>query len=78
MPSPTSRDAGFYYAHPQNTLVFPNQFTAEKKVLVFYKNDRAKEALDASATYTEADEYIQKVKDGWLDFDIAIAISAVI
>ena len=57
----------------RDTLVFPNQFTAEKKVLVFCKEDRAKEALDAGATYAGADEYIEKVKGGWLDFDIAVA-----
>lgn len=57
----------------RDTLVFPNQFTAEKKVLVFCKDDRAKEALAAGAAYAGADEYINKVKDGWLDFDIAVA-----
>ncbi|MBP3709255.1 MAG: 50S ribosomal protein L1 [Treponema sp.] len=57
----------------RDTLVFPNQFTAEKKVLVFCKDERAKEALDAGATYAGATEYIDKVKGGWLDFDIAVA-----
>ena len=37
----------------RDTLVFPNQFRGEKKVLVFCKED--------------------KVKDGWLDFDVAVA-----
>ena len=57
----------------RDTLVFPNQFTAEKKVLVFCTEDRAKEALDAGATYAGSTEYIDKVKGGWLDFDIAVA-----
>jgi large subunit ribosomal protein L1 len=57
----------------RDTLVFPNQFTAEKKVLVFCKEDRAKEALEAGAAFAGADEYIEKVKGGWLDFDIAVA-----
>jgi large subunit ribosomal protein L1 len=57
----------------RDTLVFPNQFTAEKKVLVFCKEDRAKEALDAGAAYAGDQEYIEKVKGGWLDFDIAVA-----
>ena len=57
----------------RDTLVFPNQFTAEKKVLVFCKSDRAKEALEAGAAFAGADEYIEKVKGGWLDFDIAVA-----
>ena len=57
----------------RDTLVFPNQFTAEKKVLVFCPEERAKEALDAGAAYAGAAEYIEKVKSGWLDFDIAVA-----
>ena len=57
----------------RDTLVFPNQFTAEKKVLVFCPEERAKEALDAGATYAGAAEYIDKVKGGWLDFDVAVA-----
>ncbi len=57
----------------RDTLVFPNQFTAEKKVLVFCHDDRAKEALDAGAAYAGSTEYIDKVKGGWLDFDIAVA-----
>lgn len=57
----------------RDTVVLPNQFRAEKKVIVFCKDDRVKEALDAGATYAGADEYIEKVKGGWLDFDIAVA-----
>jgi large subunit ribosomal protein L1 len=57
----------------RDTLVFPHQFTAEKKVLVFCPDERAKEALDAGAAYAGAAEYIDKVKGGWLDFDIAVA-----
>jgi len=57
----------------RDTLVFPHQFKGEKKVLVFCKEDRIKEALDAGATYAGADEYIEKVKGGWLDFDVAVA-----
>ena len=57
----------------RDTLVFPHQFRGEKKVLVFCKEDRIKEALDAGAAYAGADEYIEKVKSGWLEFDIAVA-----
>ena len=57
----------------RDTLVFPNQFTAEKKVLVFCSDERAKEALDAGAAYAGSKEYIDKVKAGWLDFDVAVA-----
>ena len=57
----------------RDTLVFPHQFRGEKKVLVFCKDDRVKEALDAGAAFAGSDEYIEKVKGGWLDFDIAVA-----
>ncbi|MBQ2080861.1 MAG: 50S ribosomal protein L1 [Treponema sp.] len=58
----------------RDTLVFPHQFTGEKRVLVFCKEERVKEALDAGATYAGSTEYIDKVKGGWTDFDVAVAI----
>jgi large subunit ribosomal protein L1 len=57
----------------RDTLVFPHQFKAEKKVLVFCKEDRVKEATDAGAAYAGSDEFIEKVKGGWLEFDVAVA-----
>ena len=57
----------------RDTLVFPHQFTAEKRVLVFCKEERVKEALDAGATFAGSTEYLDKVKGGWLDFDVAVA-----
>ena len=57
----------------RDTLVLPHQFRGEKKVLVFCTDDRVKEALDAGAVYAGSTEYIEKVKGGWLDFDIAVA-----
>ena len=46
----------------RDTLVFPHQFKGEKRVLVFCKEDRVKEALDAGATYAGSDEYIEKIR----------------
>ena len=57
----------------RDTLVFPHQFTGEKRVLVFCKEDRVQDALDAGATYAGSTEYLDKVKGGWLDFDVAVA-----
>jgi len=57
----------------RDTLVFPHQFKGEKKVLVFCQADRVKEALDAGAAFAGSDEYIEKIKGGWLDFDVAVA-----
>jgi len=61
--SPTVRD----------TVVLPHQFTAEKKILVFAKGDKAKEAEEAGAAYVGAEDLVQKIKGGWLDFDICVA-----
>lgn len=57
----------------RDTLVFPNQFKGEKRVLVFCKGDKVDEALNAGAAFAGSDEYIEKVKSGWLDFDVAVA-----
>lgn len=57
----------------RDTLVLPNQFSAEKKILVFAKGDKADEAREAGAAYVGDDDLIEKIKDGWLDFDVAVA-----
>jgi large subunit ribosomal protein L1 len=57
----------------RDTVVLPFQFRGEKKVLVFCKPEKEKEAQEAGATYTGADDLIEKVKGGWLDFDVAVA-----
>jgi len=57
----------------RDTVVLPNNFGKEKKILVLTKADRIKEALDAGAVYAGDEEYIEKIKNGWLDFDVVIA-----
>jgi len=58
----------------RDTVVLPNGFGAEKRILVFAKGDKVKEALDAGAVYAGAEEYINKIKDeGWIDFDVCVA-----
>jgi len=57
----------------RDTVVLPHQFRGEKKVLVFCKPEKEKEAQEAGATFVGADDLIQKVKEGWTDFDIAVA-----
>ncbi len=59
----------------RDTVVLPHQFRGggEKRGWVVCKEDRVKEALDAGAAYAGAAEYIDKVKGGWLDFDVAVA-----
>lgn len=57
----------------RDTLVLPNQFGAEKRILVFAKGDKASEAKNAGAMYVGDDDLVEKIKNGWTEFDIAIA-----
>lgn len=57
----------------RDTVVLPNQFSAEKRILVFAKGDKAQEALDAGATYVGDADLIEKIRGGWMDFDVAVA-----
>jgi large subunit ribosomal protein L1 len=57
----------------RDTVVLPNQFKGEKKILVFCKPEKEKEAQDAGAAFVGADDLIEKVKGGWTDFDVAVA-----
>lgn len=57
----------------RDTLVLPHQFKGEKKILVFAKGDKAEEARAAGAAYVGDDDLIQKIRDGWTDFDVAVA-----
>ena len=57
----------------RDTLVLPNSFRAEKKILVFAKGEKAEEAKTAGATHVGEADLIEKIQGGWLDFDVAVA-----
>ncbi len=57
----------------RDTLVLPFQFSGDKKILVFAKGDKVEEAKEAGAAYVGDDDLIEKIKGGWLDFDVAVA-----
>lgn len=57
----------------RDTLVLPHQFSGEKRVLVFAKGDKAQEAKDAGAAYVGDVDLVEKIRGGWLDFDVAVA-----
>ncbi|MCX7995785.1 MAG: 50S ribosomal protein L1 [candidate division WOR-3 bacterium] len=44
-----------------------------KKILVLTKGEKEKEAKEAGADYVGFEEYIEKIKSGWIDFDSVIA-----
>ncbi len=57
----------------RGTVVLPNGIGKEVRVAVFAKGEKEKEALDAGADSVGADDLVEKVQKGWLDFDKAIA-----
>ena len=56
----------------RGTVVLPAGTGKSVRVLVIAVGDKAREAQEAGADYVGA-EFIQKIKDGWLDFDVLIA-----
>jgi large subunit ribosomal protein L1 len=56
----------------RGTVVLPHGTGKTARVLVIAQGDKAKEAEEAGADFVGV-EYIQKIKDGWVDFDVAVA-----
>ena len=58
----------------RGAVVLPNGTGKTRKVLVFAKADKVKEAEDAGADFVGAEDMVEKIqKEGWLGFDVAIA-----
>ncbi len=57
----------------RGTVVLPNGIGKEVTVLVFAKGEKEKEALDAGADYVGHAELIEKIQEGWFQFDKAVA-----
>lgn len=57
----------------RGTVVLPNGLGKPVRVLVFAKGEKVKEALDAGADYAGGDDMIDKIREGWLEFDKTVA-----
>jgi len=57
----------------RDVLALPHLFGKEKQILVFAKGDKAEEARKAGAAFVGDNDLIEKIKGGWLDFDVAVA-----
>lgn len=57
----------------RGTVVLPHGTGKSVRVLVFAKGEKEKEALEAGADYVGSDDLIEKIQQGWLEFDRAIA-----
>ena len=57
----------------RGAVVLPNGTGKDQTVIVFAKGDNAKAAKDAGADFVGDTDLADKIQDGWLDFDVAIA-----
>jgi len=57
----------------RGAMVLPNGTGKTQRVLVFAKGDKVKEAEAAGADYVGDEELINKINEGWFDFDIIVA-----
>ena len=57
----------------RGTVVLPNGTGKTVRILVLTRGEKEKEAQDAGADHVGSDEYINKIKQGWTEFDVAIA-----
>lgn len=63
------------YADQQvrGAVVLPHGTGKSKRVLVFAKGEKVKEAEAAGADFVGSDELVTKIQGGWADFDVAVA-----
>ncbi len=57
----------------RGTVVLPHGTGKTVRVLVFAKGEKEKEAREAGADHVGAEDLVEKIQGGWLDFDRAIA-----
>lgn len=58
----------------RGTVTLPHGTGKVKRVLAFVTPDKEQEARDAGADYVGLDDLINKVSDGWTDFDVVVAM----
>ncbi len=57
----------------RSAMVLPHGTGKTQTVLVFAKGDKAKEAEAAGADYVGEQDLINKINQGWFDFDVIVA-----
>lgn len=57
----------------RGAISLPNGLGKNVRVLVFAKGPKEAEAKNAGADFVGADDIVQKIQEGWLDFDKCIA-----
>lgn len=57
----------------RSTVQLPHGTGKQVRVLVFAEGDGQKAALEAGADFAGSDDIVQKIQNGWFDFDVAVA-----
>jgi len=57
----------------RGTVVLPHGMGKKVRVLVFAKGEKETEAREAGADYVGAEDLVEKISKGWLDFDKSVA-----
>src|SRR5580700_1593968 len=57
----------------RGTVVLPHGLGKSKRVLVIASGDKVREAQEAGADFVGGDDMVQKISEGWTDYDAVIA-----
>jgi large subunit ribosomal protein L1 len=57
----------------RGVVMLPGGSGVSRRVAVFVKGEKEKEAREAGADVVGAEDLVEKVSKGWLDFDVAVA-----
>src|SRR5437764_12671336 len=57
----------------RGSVVLPAGTGKQVRVLAFAQGDKAREAEEAGADFVGAEDLIQRIQGGWMDFDVAVA-----
>jgi large subunit ribosomal protein L1 len=57
----------------RGTVVLPNGLGKSKRVLVIASGEKVREAQEAGADFVGGEDMVQKIQEGWIDYDAVIA-----
>jgi large subunit ribosomal protein L1 len=57
----------------RGTVVLPHGLGKSKRVLVIAGGEKVREAQEAGADFVGGDDMVQKIQEGWVDYDAVIA-----